>query len=114
MQGRHGAASLIDAMELLAEQEKEDKAHGRDDEDGNEGAENSGGRGRGLLPLGRSIAAGVRHGRRQLLIVSIWTRQSQETSDDVWLKTTEELREVYSQSRGCTRKGKGRSTEKKG
>ena len=45
MQGRHGAASLIDAMELLAEQEKEDKAHGCDDEDGNEGAENSGGRG---------------------------------------------------------------------
>ena len=64
VQGWHSAASLVDAMKLLANEEEDEKADGGDDEDGNESAENGGGGGGGPLPLGRSVSPRIRHERR--------------------------------------------------
>ena len=60
MQRWHGAASLVDAMELLAKDKKEEEADRRYDEDGNESAEDGGGRvGRLVRPT--AVVAGVGH-----------------------------------------------------
>lgn len=55
MQRWHSAASLVDAMKLLAKDKKEEEADRRYDEDRNESAEDGGGRVGRLRPVGGGV-----------------------------------------------------------